>query len=176
MRRVVIGLVLVSAAAAAAQSKKSKWVTHAPEDHRYKVKFPKKPTSDSPKNLATAAGVVRLDTDHVDADGMELAVTVATYPDGFKDVAAKTILDGVRDGLKGSDGVLFADEEVTLETGGAAVGGREFKVGAGRNLIRCRAYLVGNKLYQVMATGPKDLADGPAAEPFFKSFALTAEK
>jgi hypothetical protein len=172
MHRLALGIVMLWAATAPAQLKKAKWVSFTSEPHQYKIKFPKKPAADAPKHLATAAGVVRIDTDRAEADGVEFAVTIALYPEDFKDVAAKTLLDAVRDGLKGSDGEIKSDEPLTLDVGNSTVTGREFRIQAGRNLLRCRAYLLGNKLYQVMVTGPKSIVEGPVVGPFFDSFEL----
>ena len=172
--RTALALILLVAVSAAAQPKKPTSFTS--DAHGYRVKFPAPPKAVPPKTLATAGGEVRMDTDRAEVGrDLELAVTVATYPDKFTDVAAKTMLDGVRDGLKGADGKV-TDKAISLDGPGGAVVGREVRVEAGGNLIRCRAYLVGTKLYQVMATGTKDKVGGAVADDFLASFEFVADK
>lgn len=84
------------------------------------------------------------------------------------------LLNGVRDGLKGKDGILTRDKLTTF--GDEKLPAREVTVEAGRNAknsIRALLILSGNRLYQVMVTGSKDAVGKKPAEEFFKSFELT---
>ena len=139
---------------------------------RYAAAFPGKPRTET-KELSTGPGrrAVPVTTDKVDdPSGAVFAVTVADYPESFRDVTPKAVLDGVRDGLKGPDGKLLTDGELTV--GEAKHPGRELVIEAGRNLIRARVYLVGTRLYQVTVTGPKGEAGGRRGDEFLKSFEL----
>jgi hypothetical protein len=98
-----------------------------------------------------------------------LAVTFADYPETFLGVSAKKVLDGVRDGMKGKDGVVKKDEDIKLD---GNFPGRELRIEAGKRVIRARVFLTGTRLYQVMVTGEKQAADGKMADDFFKSFEL----
>jgi hypothetical protein len=46
----------------------------------------------------------------------------------------------------------------------------------GKKIFRGRVYLVGQRLYQVVIFGPKELASSKDAEKFLNSFELVAEK
>ena len=147
---------------------------HTSKEGKYRVDFPEKPST-SRKDLSTGGRIVKVVTEKADGPkGTTLAVTYTDYPNSFQDVPAKTILDGVRDGMKGTDGKVTADEE--LEQKDDHRGGRYVRVEAGRNAIRARAFLVGTRLYQVMVTGPKDAigekdsVDGKNANDFLTSF------
>ena len=98
------------------------------------------------------------------------AVTFADYPEAYRDVPAKVILDGVRDGLKGKDGKVEHDDDAAL--GPDKVPGRAVKVVAGSRVVRARVFLHGTRLYEVMVTGPKDAVATKAADEFLKSFEI----
>jgi hypothetical protein len=100
------------------------------------------------------------------------AVSYADYPETFRSVPARNLLDGVRDGLKGTDGKVVKDEETVLGTGDTKVIGREFRIEAGKNAIRARVFYVGNRLYQVMVTGTMSAVDEKHADDFLRSFEL----
>ena len=121
--------------------------------------------------LATAVGPVRVRTVRGDVGReLQLAVTYSDYPEAFAKVPAMKLYDGVRDGLKGTDGTVDTEKDVLLVEDGPL--GREFIIRAGKNVIRCRAFLVGSRLYQVMATGRSDEVNGKTAAEFFDSFEL----
>ena len=122
--------------------------------------------------LATPVGPVRVRTVHGNAGrDLELGVSYSDYPEAFASVPKMKLFDGVRTGLKGSDGTVDSETDVVLGDGGPL--GREFVVRAGKNVVRCRAFLVGSRLYQVTATGRADAVDGKTAAEFFDSFELT---
>ena len=122
--------------------------------------------------LATAIGPVRVRTVHGDVSrDLELGVSYSDYPEAFASVPEMKLFDGVRAGLKGADGTVDTESDVVLGDGGPL--GREFVVRAGKNVVRCRAFLVGSRLYQVTATGRADAVDGKTAAEFFDSFELT---
>ena len=100
------------------------------------------------------------------------SVSYADYPETFRTVAAKQLLDGVRDGLKGTDGKVVAEDETTVGSGDSKVVGRSIRIEAGNNAIRVRVFLVENRLYQVMVAGTKAAVDANTADEFLKSFDL----
>ena len=138
------------------------------DEGKFAVRFPKDP-SISNKELATAAGVLKVQTakSEVGRDLM-LSVSHTTYPASFGDVDPNKILDGVRDGLKGQDGELKSDKVTAL--GEDKFPAREVRINAGKNGIRARLVLVDRRLVQALAVGSKDTLDGKAVEEFFKSF------
>jgi len=115
--------------------------------------------------LATAVGPVRVTTIRgaVHRELM-LSVSFADYPDAFVRASPERIYDSIRDKLKGLDGRI--EQEQDLESG------REFRVVAGRNRIRCRVLLIGSRLYQIMATGTAEAVQGPTIATFFDSFQI----
>ena len=140
------------------------------EEGKFSVRFPKEPTVTN-KELATTAGVLKVQTAKCDAGkDVVLSVSHTTYPASFGEVDATKILDGVRDGLKGTDGEVKVDKPQTLGDDRAQI--RDVRIEAGKNGIRTRLVLVDRRLVQVMAVGKSEALDGKAAEEFFKSFEL----
>jgi hypothetical protein len=145
---------------------------HESEAGRFRVKFPERPETDT-KELALGAGgqTVTVTTEKADGPNNSVfAVTFADYPESYRNVPIKTVLDGVRDGLKGTDGKVEKDDEVFL--GDDKVPGREFRITAGRRVIHARVYLHGTRLYQVMVTGTKERFPTSTVKEFHNSFEL----
>ncbi len=152
-----------------------KIVEFTSKDGRYFVKIPGKIRQDTKKLAIGATGLaIPVVTDRVDGPNSTiLAVTYADYPETFRDVDAKTILNGVRDGLKGTDGKVALDEKITLGKDADKIEGREFRIEAGtKTAVRVRVFLVDTRLYQVMVTGTKDTVNSKAATEFLDSFKL----
>src|SRR5688572_19995383 len=102
---------------------------HESEAGKFRVKLPEKPDSDT-KELALGTGgqTVQVTTERADGpDNSVFAVTFADYPESYRQVPIKTVLDGVRDGLKGTDGRIDKDSEVFLGDGPDKLAGREFR-------------------------------------------------
>ena len=140
------------------------------EEGKFAVRFPKDP-SISNKELATAAGVLKVQTAKSEAGrDVMLSVSHTMYPAAFGDVDANKILDGVRDGLKGQDGELKSDKATTQ--GKDKHPARDVVIHAGKNATRARLVLVDRQLLQVLAVGSQDALEGKAVEEFFKSFEI----
>lgn len=172
-RTLALAAVVLTALAPAAwadRDRELKLEEYTSDAGKFRVKFPGKPRVDS-KELASGPGGVQaipVTTERVEGhNGVVFAVTFADYPDTFLGVKAKTVLDGVRDGMKGKDGVVREDREVTL---GGTIPGRELRIEAGKRVIRARVFLTGTRLYQVMVTGERQPADGKSADEFLRSF------
>jgi len=166
-------LVLLFAAPSFAQ-RDPKLEDYQSEAGRFKVKLPGRPKTES-KDLATGRGkqVITVTTEKVDTlNGAVFAVTYADYPDSYKDAPAKTILEGVRDGLKGTDGKVIKDEETSVQLNEAKIPGRDLRIEAGKSVIRARIFIHGQRLYQVLVTGTKDTVNTKDADAFLKSFEL----
>jgi hypothetical protein len=163
---------LTAALPVAAKSRPPKLVTHQSKSGRFRVQMPHRPETET-KNLTIGPGnqSVAVTTEKCDGPGSTVfAVTYADYPTSFQDVPARTILDGVRDGLKGTDGKVTEDAETFL--GADKLHGRQLRIDARRRAIRARVFLVGHRLYQVMVTGPADQVGSTAADDFLNSFEL----
>lgn len=165
--------VLVAVAPAYAQ-RSVRLNQHESEAGKFRVKLPEKPESDT-KELALGTGgqTVPVTTERADGpNGTVFAVTFADYPESYRKVPAKTVLDGVRDGLKGTDGKIEKDDEVFLGDGPDKLAGREFRVVAGRRVVHARVFLNGTRLYQVMVTGTKERFPTDTVKEFHNSFEL----
>jgi hypothetical protein len=167
---VLVALAVGSAPAAA--QKEPKLTDFKSEKGGYQVKLPGTPKEDTKK---VGDEKIPVTTARVEASsGAVYAASFAVYPKSYQNVPAKTILDGVRDGLKGTDGKLDEEEkELVLESGGEKYPGREVVVKAGRNYVRARVYLVGTTLYQVMVTGSKEAVMSTTAVDVLYSLRLT---
>ncbi len=170
MRLLAAAALLLAVAARLPADPPPKLKEHTSDAGRFRAAFPGPPRVET-TTLATAAGAVHVTTEKAEGGkDLYLAVTFADYPDGFDAVAAKTLLDGVRDGLKGTDGRVTKDDETTLGPAGSGLAGRDIRVDAGKNAVRVRAYVDGKRLYQVMVTGTRDTVTGKTAEAFLASF------
>ena len=160
--RPLLVLLLVAAPATAAdllpfKSQAERWV----------ARFPAQPTPDS-KELAIGGSRSVPLVMHSAKDPKSQAVfsiTVAEYPPAFAEVPAATLLDGVRDGLKGKDGKVTAEKPLKGPHPGRAV-----RIEAGRNTVRSRLVLVGTRLYQVTVAGSTRSFPDELSEEFFASF------
>ncbi|HVK17550.1 MAG TPA: hypothetical protein VM533_11430 [Fimbriiglobus sp.] len=167
-------LIVLAVATPAIAQRNVRLEQHESEAGKFRVKLPEKPESDT-KELALGPGgrTVQFTTERADGpDRSVFAVTFADYPESYRQVPIKTVLDGVRDGLKGTDGKVEKDDEVFLGTGADKLAGREFRIVAGQKVVRVRVFLQGTRLYQVMATGSKQKYPTKAVEEFLNSFEL----
>ena len=145
---------------------------------RFLVMLPVKFVAEKPKVLAYGPNenqVVKMTTEKCDCpkSGGVYSVTFADYPPSFKDVSPKTILDGVRDGMRGQPGLegkLEYEKDVTIGQGNDKQTYREIKIKAGSKVVRARLYLVESRLYQVMVTGTEKNTNAALAEEFLNSF------
>lgn len=158
-------ILLVLTVPVLAQSRKPKPQSYTSEDGRYSVIFLAEPSA-ADKKVASVGGNLTIQTTRTEYGGVVYSVTYTDYPEAFAAASADKVLDGVRDGMKGNDGSVKKDEKVTLD----GVGGREFRIEAGKNAIRCRTFLVKQRLYQVMVTGATKGIDGEEATQFLDSF------
>ena len=144
---------------------------YASTDGRYKVLFP---------------GAVKTEVAQVPAGKAQLPLTIdtvellggtafmVTFIDPPEDVAkqpAATRLDKVRDGNKGDTGKVLEEKDLTIGTEKYAA--RDVLIEKGDGCIRNRIVIAGNRLYQVMITGKKDVVTSPSATRFLDSFEVT---
>ncbi len=67
-----------------------------------------------------------------------------------------------------SNGKLLIDEDITLD----GFPGRQIRVVKGKKVWTLRAYVVKERMYQLMTTEPKGKEQSAEAEKFFQSFAF----
>ena len=170
MRLLAAGLMLLVAGRAGARP--DPIPPYTSEAGRFRATFPAPPKTET-KRVVTPAGSLSITTSSAEAArdvGVYLAVTFTDYPEAFQEVAAGKLLDGVRDGLRGLDGKVTRDTPIAA--GPDDPQGRDITVVAGDNVVRCRAVLVGRRLYQVTAAGKAGAVGSAPVEDFFRSFEL----
>jgi len=105
--------------------------------------------------------------------GTNLTVSFAEVPQGLLGLEGvdDLLLTMARDAaVKQVDGKLLKDEPVKLNQ---RIPGREFQIDVGLgSILRMRVFLVQNRVYQIVAAGPKDYATGKDADKFLDSFTL----
>lgn len=171
MRTRMFAVVALVSLAANVGGQPPEFKSFASTEGRYKAVFP---------------GAVKTDTFPIKSDKGELTLTVdlvelragtsfmVTYIDAPDDVAkqpAEGRLNKVRDGNKGTDGKVTADTPLTLGT--EKHPGRDVMIEKPEGCIRNRIVIAGNRLYQVMVQGPKEVVTSPSADKFIASFEIT---
>ena len=103
------------------------------------------------------------------ADGSTWWVTYTDYP--ATAIAADvrgSLLGSTRDGLKGANGKLVSEKEITAPP--AKLAGREVVLDRGKEQVRCRLLVSDRRLFQVAVMGNGEFVGGKAATAFLDSF------
>jgi len=167
--RTLLATLVVGVGVGTAFAEKPTSTGHVSDAGKYSVVFPAKPTKvDADKAVATASGNVTVITSKYESGNVVYSVTYTDYPESFKEVSPTRLLDGVVNGMKGTDGDLRATESFDVE-GGA---GRSVTILAGENVVRAKLYLQGRRLYLVQVSGKRDATNGKTADDFLASFHL----
>ena len=153
------------------------WETITPEQGGFSVKIPANSTLTRKKvNGEDGSSEVVI----VQAGEARLAYLV-TYVDVSATTARmpRSLLDGTRDvAVSSSKGKLLSEKKILLKK----YPGREIRaeVPLGDDpkggFLKCRIYLVGRRVFQVMAIGPKDEANAKEIDKFFGSFQIISSK
>jgi hypothetical protein len=145
------------------------------KDGKFTVALPDKPTEQTNK-VPTAVGQLEMHMFVIDQKDRAYLVTYSDYPkDSVVDKADK-VLDGVVDGnAKALKGKLASQDKITITVGKKDYPGREITVELPdkKGLYKARAFLVGDRLYQVVALGPEDFVKGKGVDEYLKSFKVT---
>jgi hypothetical protein len=98
-------------------------------------------------------------------------VTVVDYPADTPPELADKLLDGAVEGaMKNIKGKTLSEGKISLVN---KYPGRQFQIEAEKiGIHRANVYLVNNRLYQIVARGPKDAVTSPDATKYFESFKL----
>jgi hypothetical protein len=138
-------------------------------DGNYSVRFP-----DAPKETSNIAkgplGDLKVFTATLaTAEGNVYMTSYTDFPSGtVKAETHATLFEGVREGLKGKDGKVLSEKEIEV---GKELAGRELELEKGKQRVRIRIILGGNRMYQVAVIGtPAFVKDGTK---FLESFAVT---
>jgi len=162
----VVGLVVCAGVAAGQDFKQ-----YASGAGRYKVMFPgdvKTETTD----IQAGKDTLKLTLDSVELKGD--TVFMVSYVDASDEVAKKPAgprLDKVRDGNKGPNGKVLEDKDVMV--GMEKYPGRDLLIETPSGYLRNRVVIAGNRLYQVMIQGTKEVVTSPSADKFIASFEIT---
>jgi hypothetical protein len=147
---------------------------HSDTQGKYKVKFPGAPKVTS-QTANTAVGELTVVVAvYAGSDGNVFLVSYTDFPESAtKPANHATLLDGIRDGVKGDKG-RFVGGEKKLTFGPDKLPLREFVVDKDKpkQRIRCRVILRENRLYQLAVIGTTDFTGGKEATAFLDSFEL----
>jgi hypothetical protein len=138
------------------------------QDGAYAVLFPAKPTTQTTKANDTEV--------HIALVPRGTGAFLVIYSDlSAEDVKKEKPKDLLEKGMKGLVEQFKAKitESKDLEFGKAKYPARDVLAEKDATQIRVRIILAGNRVYQVMAIGPKDTVTGVEAKDFFDSFEIT---
>jgi hypothetical protein len=139
----------------------------------FSVSMPSKPQL-STRDVDTAVGKLPLHTFNSASTVAELMISYADYPSEPSDAAEyEKVLDGMRKGLlKGLETNLLIETKITLQ----GHPGREWRAikmaGDVEVVFNWKVYLVGRRLYQMVAATRKADAESPDVQRFFNSFRI----
>jgi hypothetical protein len=154
------------------------WKRVAPPGGGFSVLMPgtpveRKQTADTPIGPITINGFT------LTRGGDEFTVTLTDYPAAILKSRPETILEGVRIGVEADLQAKLLDERLTSLDG---YPGRQYRLEVpesrfpGGGIYKVRAYLVKQRLYQVVALTPNAPVSSMDAEKFFQSFRLSAKR
>ena len=137
---------------------------------KYRVGFPGTPKL-AEQTARSAVGDLRVHVaTYATADGGVFMASYTDFPaEATKAANHATLFAGIRESVKGKDGKL-AGGETELAVGPDKLPGREFAVDKGKQRIRYRVIVRGNRVYQVAVIGTAAFATGKDATAFLDSF------
>ncbi len=138
---------------------------------RYKVLFPGEVKTDT-TDIKAGKDRLKLTLEVVELKGdtVFLVSFVDATDEGVK-MPASERLDKTRDGNKGATGKVVTEKDVLV--GPEKYPGRDILLETPGGYIRNRAVIAGNRLYQVMIQGTKEVVTSPSADKFIASFEIT---
>lgn len=144
---------------------------YAPKGGGFSVRFPGTP-KETTSNAKSAVGELKVFTaTYAASDGNTYLVSYTDFPAGtVRPDDHKAMLDGARDALRGKDGKVL--EEKDTEVGPGKHAGRELELEKGKQRLRFRLVVRGDRLYQVAVVGSAGFASGKDAAAFLDSFDL----
>ena len=110
---------------------------------------------------------------YANSDGNAFMVSYTDFPaSATKEENHGTLFEGIRNGVKGTDGKLVGEEK-EIKFGPDKLPGREFTIEKGKQRIRFRVVLSGSRVYQVAAIGTEAFVTGKDGTAFLDSFHIT---
>ncbi|MBX6314389.1 MAG: hypothetical protein IRY99_15970 [Isosphaeraceae bacterium] len=158
------------------QGPRSAWKEFTPQDGIFAVRLPGEPT-EKKQTLESNLGPLE-NVQYLASSGrVAYMVTSVAYP--VAPPRAKALLDGTRDGVvKVAQGRLLLEKPITL----GRHPGRELTIEVPlgdhpkAGLQHCRIFLVGRRVYELIAVTPKEMPATEEIEAFFRSFRLLPSK
>jgi len=167
-------LVLALAGVAWAEDKPKEWQLFSPEGGKFQVTVPGKPRELQQQiTLPDGKATVYMFAVEPDPNSAYLSSYVDLSSDPLPADRLKQALDGCQDGnAKSLKGTVQSQKEITI--GKAKHPGREIVivVPEKKQVYRARVYMVGGRLYQVVALGSKEFAESKDTDKFLGSFKL----
>lgn len=165
-----LAILVVVGAALAVGGCKRPMTDFTSAEFKFKAKFPGTPKTEDQTSAGIKIKMFAVET----RNGMcGIAVSDAPIPPDAPAATIQNALDGARDGaIKGVGGTSKSSAPVTL---GGKYPGREFSATVTQptsGLMRARVYLVGPRLYQVMAVGTESYVNSAEVNEFMNSFQL----
>ena len=177
MRRtwlIAIAAFLAGSALAQDKPKKPEWKKFVSREGAFAVLMPGTPVAKK-EAAQTPLGplVAHLFSLEVEI-GSNFTVSFSDVPQGLLGLEGvdDLLLTQARDAAVAKlEGKLLKDERGSLNK---RFPGREFHIEVpNAGIVRMRIYLVQNRVFQIVAAGPKEFATGKDADRFFNSFTLT---
>lgn len=163
----LIPAIIVLAAAPALAQKK-----YEPAGGRFTVRFPGQPKEATQTAKSQIGDLKVVTATYADSNGNAYMVSYTDFPEGAaKSDASGKLFDGVRDGLKGTDGKLIGESEITIGTDKHAA--REIEIEKDKKRMKFRVVLRDARLYQVAVIGTASFVKAKDAKAFLDSFDLT---
>jgi hypothetical protein len=137
---------------------------------RYKALFPGEVKTET-TDIKAGRERLKLTLEMVELKGD--TVFMVSYVDATDEIAKAPPgprLDKVRDGNKGEAGRVIEEKDIQL--GVEKYPGRDILLQTSGGYIRNRAVIAGNRLYQVMVQGSKEVVTSPSADKFIASFTI----
>ncbi len=138
---------------------------------RYKALFPGDVKTEI-TDIQAGKDTLKLTIDAVELKGD--TVFMVSFVDASDEVSKKPAgprLDKVRDGNKGEAGKVIEEKDITFGT--EKYPGRDLLIETPNGYLRNRVVIAGNRLYQVMIQGTKEVVTSPSADKFIASFEIT---
>ncbi len=158
-------------AATGADSAKAADDPYAPKGGGFSVRFPGKPREAIQKPKGPLGELRVFSATFATAEGNVYLVSYTDFPAGTTKTQKRSdLLDAARDGLKGKDGKVLSETDIVA--GPDKSPGREIELEKGKQRVRCRVVLRGDRLYQVGVIGTPAFATGKEAAAFLGSFEL----
>ncbi len=161
------GVVLL-AAALLTGCQKAAWEEFSSKDGFYSILLPSKP--DESRQPAGGMGLVNVACTVTDGD-MSYSSSHLAYPPAQKQDSERLRAAALRGFLSAGKGVVLSQKEVTLGVSSGTAATFEFPEQSMAGEMR--VYFINNRLYSILAIGPKQRYASADAAKFLDSFKLT---